>query len=130
MRDYNLETAFLKRMLSYHQSPRGQQVEKSIARAEREYGCALRAVCAVGVVAVVSAVLSQAEFLQSAPPIRLGIVCVIGLAAIICLLAFLTVMAFYRLRLNSLREDSRRIILGLAAARANHPGGSSSPQMP
>jgi hypothetical protein len=123
-RDYDLQTAFLKRMLSCDQSPEGQKIEKSIARAERDHACALRAACAVGLVAVLSAVLLQAEFFQSAPAIGLRIVCVIGLAAIICLPAFLTIMAFYRLRLNTLREDSRRLILRSMEAR-NHKQADS-----
>ncbi len=117
MRDYDSETAFLRRMLTYDQSPQGQQIEKSIACATRDHACALRAVWTVGLLAILSAIVSRAEFFQSPPAIRLRILCVVGLAATICLLAFIIVLVFYRLRLDGLREDSRQVIQRLIEAR-------------
>lgn len=116
MRDYHLETAFLRRMLSYDQSAQAQQIEQSIARAQRDHTCALKAIWTAGLLDILSAILSQTDFFQSGPLLCLRIICVVGLTATICLLAFLAVLVFYRLKLNSLREDSRHLIQQLMDA--------------
>jgi len=110
MGDYNLQTVFLRRMLAYNHCPECEQIEKSIAGAQQDHACVLRAVWRVGSLAMISVLLSQTDFLQSAPSAYLNIVCVTSLAAIICCIAFIGVLVFYRLKLNSLREVSRRLI--------------------
>src|ERR1051326_6610436 len=118
MRDYDRETAFLMRMISYDDKPESRHIQKAIARAQQDHACALRAVWTVGLLAIFSGILSQAEFFQSAPAIRLRIVCVATLTGAICLVTFITVFVFYRLRLNRLREDCRRVIGGIIETQA------------
>jgi hypothetical protein len=110
MRDYKDETAFLVRLLAYDESPRSRDVEQRIARAQRDLACVFKATCTAGLLGLLTSFLSQVEFFQSGPAIRLHIVCVLAIADLICMVAFATVFLIYRRRLNGLRDECRQII--------------------
>ncbi len=110
MSDYNDETAFLRRMLLYDESIESRKMEECIARVQRERACVLRAASTMALLAILSSLLSQVEFFQSEPTVRLRVVCVAGLAALICFVAFVSVLILYRTKLNRLREECRGLI--------------------
>src|SRR5437016_12960867 len=110
MSDYNEQTAFLRRMLSHHESSESKAIEERIARVELDRASLLKAAWMVGLFAALSAFLSQVEFFQADPGIRLHVVCVLALAALICLVTFVGALLVYRAILNGLREDCRRLI--------------------
>jgi len=113
MSDYNQETAFLRRMLLYDESRESRNVEERIARVQRDHTSVCRAAWTMGLLGLLSLVLSQSEFFQSEPPIRLRVLCVAGLAATICLAAFVGVLILYRTKLNTLRNECRDLITKL-----------------
>src|SRR5947209_432999 len=47
MRDYDQETVFLKRMLSYNESAESRQIEQAITRVQRDSACVFKASCRV-----------------------------------------------------------------------------------
>jgi hypothetical protein len=110
MSDYNDETAFLRRLLSYDESFESKNVEQMIARLQRDRACVLKAAWTMGLLAVLSSIISQSEFFQSGSPMRLRVVCVAGLAALICFSAFAVMLVIYRARLNGLRDKCRGLI--------------------
>ena len=115
MRDYDEQTAFLRRMLSYDESAESQKIADAITRVQQDQACVLKALCGVGLIDALFVALSQADFIQADPAIRLRIVCVGALAGVICLLAFAGVLLFYRWKLNGLRDKCRHLIGGWAA---------------
>ena len=117
IRDYNEETAFLVRLLSYHESPKSKDVLERIARTQRDQACVFRATCAAALLGPLTSFLSQVYFFQSGPPIRLHIVCVLAIADLICVAAFATLLLIYCLKLNGLRDECRQIIADVAAKR-------------
>jgi hypothetical protein len=117
MRDYNDETAFLVRMLSYDESHKSRAVQERIVRAQREQACVFKATCTVGLLALLTCFLSQVNFFQSGPEIRLRIVCVLAIADLICMVTFAGVFLIYRLKLRRLRDQCRRIIGDVATRR-------------
>jgi hypothetical protein len=121
MSDYNEETTFLRRILFYDASSESKRVEESIARAHRDCVCVRKAAEFAAVIVVVALVLTQAEFFQSKPNVRLWALCVVGLAALICLLTFLCVLVAYRVKLNRLRDECRNLVRNLVEARLTPP---------
>src|SRR6266850_701761 len=121
MSDYNEETTFLRRILFYDASSESKRVEESIARAHRDCVCVRKAAEFAAVIVVVASVLTQAEFFQSKPNVRLWALCVVGLAALICLLTFLCVLVAYRVKLNRLRDECRNLVRTLVETRLTPP---------
>ena len=121
MSDYNEETTFLRRILFYDTSSESKRVEESIARAHRDCACVRKAAEFAAVIVVVALVLTQAEFFQSKPNVRLWALCVVGLAALICLLTFLCVLIAYRVKLNRLRDECRNLVRSLVETRLTLP---------
>jgi hypothetical protein len=117
IRDYNEETAFLVRLVSYHESPRSKEVLEQIARTQQDQACIFKATCAAALLGLLTSFLSQVYFFQSGPPIRLRIVCVLAIADLICVAAFATLFLIYCLKLNALRDECRQIIGDVAAKR-------------
>src|SRR6476620_2395231 len=117
MRDYNDDTAFLVRLLSYHESPRSKEVLERIARTRRDQVCVFKATCAAALLGLLTSFLSQVYFFQTGPPIRLRIICVLAIADLICVAAFATVLLINHLKLNGLRDECRQIIGDGAAKR-------------
>lgn len=111
------ETAFLMRLLSYDDRVESRQVEAGIARIQSHQACVLKAAWTAGLPGVLSAFLSQIEFFQSGPPIRLRILCVLAIAGLICVLTFVVSLLIYRAKLNELRQQSRELISQLALRR-------------
>jgi hypothetical protein len=110
MRDYNEETAFLRRMLSYDEGFESKETAQRIAQAQREHACVLRAAWTMGLLALLAWVLSQADLFQSGTTIGLRLVCIAGLAALICFVSFVGLLLIYRTRLNRLRDKCRGLI--------------------
>jgi len=117
MSDCNEETTFLRRIPFYDASSESKRVEESIARAHRDCVCVRKAAEFAAVIVVVASVLTQAEFFQSKPNVRLWALCVVGLAALICLLTFLCVLVAYRVKLNRLRDECRNLVRNLVETR-------------
>jgi len=121
MSDYNEETTFLRRILFYDTSSESKRVEESIARVHRDCACVRKAAEFAAVIVVVALVLTQAEFFQSKPNVRLWALCVAGLAALICLVTFLGVLVAYRVKLNRLRDECRNLVRSLVETRLTLP---------
>src|SRR5215831_577310 len=117
MRDYKEETAFLVRLLSYHESPKSKDILERIARTREDQACVFKATCTAALLGLITSGLSQVYFFQSGPPIRLRIICVMAIADLICVAAFATVFLIYCLKLNGLRDECRQIIGEMAARR-------------
>jgi hypothetical protein len=121
MSDYNEETTFLRRILFHDTSSESKRVEESIARMHRDCACVRKAAEFSAVIVVVALVLTQAEFFQSTPNVRLWALCVVGLASLICLVAFLCVLVVYRMKLNLLRNECRNLVRNLVETRLTPP---------
>jgi hypothetical protein len=117
MRDYEHETEFLVRLLSYQESARSKDILERIAHTQRDQACVFKATCAAALLGLLTSFLSQVYYFQTGPPIRLRIVCVLAIADLICVFAFETLYLIYRLKLNALRDECRQIIGAVAARR-------------
>ena len=121
MSDYHEETTFLRRILFYDTSSESKRVEESIARVHRDCACVRKAAEFAAVIVAVALVLTQAEFFQSKPNVRLWALCVVGLAAMICLVAFLCVLVVYHMKLSRLRDECRTLVRNLVETRLTPP---------
>ena len=121
MSDYHQETTFLRRILLYDASSKSKRVDELIVRVHRDHACVRKATEFAAVIVLIALVLSQAEFFQSEPKVRLWALSVIGIAAVICLVTFLCVLAVYRVKLNRLRNECRSLIRNLVETRLTVP---------
>lgn len=121
MSDYNEETTFLRTILLYDASSKSKRVDELIVRMHRDHACVRKATQFAAVIVLMALVLSQAEFFQSEPKVRLWALSVIGIAAAICLVTFLCVLVVYRVKLNRLRNECRSLIRNLVETRITPP---------
>lgn len=121
MSDYNEETTFLRRILLYDPGSKSKRVDELIDQVHRDRARVRKATEFAAVIVLLVAVLSQAEFFQSEPNVRLWPLSVLGITAVICLVTFLGVLVFYRVKLNRLRNECRGLIRNLVETRLSLP---------
>jgi uncharacterized membrane protein len=116
-------TEFLRHCLLYEESEERQELEKGIARVQREARCVRRATWLMAIlIALVVACFGYGtifvnNFPDEAPPFILNLIYALGLGSMISLLAFVVLDLVYRNKLNRHREECRQRVARLLKSR-------------
>ena len=139
MSEYQRETAFLRRCLSYHDSPESRKLDECLTQLLRNQDCVRRAMELMVIIAGLAVVgLSGAAiylndysngFSQSFTQIAVRCLCVLGAGAFLSLLAFAAVGIFYRLEMNEWRDECRVLITTLIESRCGKPAPDCTESM-
>jgi len=127
MSEHQKETAFLRRLISFDHSDERHKLDEGIIQAQRDGQCVRRAAAlmalftALGAVGVGYGAVLQENFPYGKSRFVLDLLCGLGLASLICLLSFGALMLAYRRKLNSLREEGRRLVITNLEARLGQP---------
>lgn len=121
------ETAFLRQVLLYEDTPERYQLEERIAQDQRNERCARRAVWLMAFLAALAfgglcySAIFLPDFPQNKPHFIAKIFAVLGLGSLICLPAFVGCWGGYRRKLNQRREECRRLATQFLEARLRKP---------
>ena len=129
--EHQRDTAFLRQCLRYDDSAERHELEERIAQVQRKDRCVQRAVWLMilltglsGAGLAYGAVL-QENFSYGEAWFVVRLLCEIGLASLICLVAFVGLFMVYRMELNRLREQCRRLATTLLESRLGNPAATS-----
>jgi hypothetical protein len=117
MTEYQKQTAFLRRIMQMEDSDECRHLEKRITQALRDERCiqcatwwmALFTLLAAAGLAYGAALFANFPYNES--QVVTKVVCVLGLASLICLVTFLGLLMNYRIRMNRLRDECRRLVI-------------------
>lgn len=127
MSEHQIETAFLRRVILYDDSEEPLKLNKSIAQVQQDERCVQRMAAAMalflmlGLACVGYGVILQENFPYNLPRPVINVFCGLVLASMICLVAFAGLLAVYRMKLNRLREECRRLVARLLESHLGKP---------
>jgi len=146
MNEHQRHTEFLREIIRYDDTEERHKLEGRIAEVKRDDRCVKRAArfmalfVALSVAGVGYGAVLQDNFPYGKFGFLVRFTCELGLAAVICLAVFMTLLAVYRVRLNRLRDECRRVVnrilesqLGkphVLKSRSGRPEASISPDGP
>ena len=125
--DHERDMAFLRHCIRYDDSAKRHQLEERIAQVQRNDRCVRRAVWLMTLLTALSgAGLAYSAVLQENFPYGkssfvIRVLCEVGLASLISLVAFVGLLMAYRMELNRLREQCRRLATTLLESRLGKP---------
>lgn len=127
MSEHQIETAFLCSIILYDDSDEPLKLNKSIAQLQHHERCVQRMAGVMVLFLILgSAGIGYGVILQDNFPYNLhqhviNVFCGFVLASLICLTVFAGLLAFYRMKLNRLREECRRLVARLLESHLGKP---------
>src|SRR5581483_6090963 len=137
MSEHQRETAFLRHIISRGESAECRKLEKRIAQVQANQRCVQRVASVMSLFPFLALAgigyggILVESFPNGGSELVFRLLCVLGLASMICLVGFAGLLAVYRLELNELREECRRVVKRLvephlvkspiARPPSNHP---------
>jgi len=129
--EHERDTAFLRCCLRYDDSTKRHQLEARIAQVQRNDRCVRRVMWLMALLTLLSgaglaysAVLLE-NFAYGKALLITKLLSEVGLAGLISVVAFVGLLIAYRMELNRLREECRRLFTTLLESRLGKPGATS-----
>jgi hypothetical protein len=116
MNEHQRHTEFLREIIRYDDTEERHKLEGRIVEVQRDERCVKRAARLMALfVALSAAGVGYGAVLQDNFPygkfgFLVRFICELGLAAVICLAVFAVLLAVYRVRLNRLRDEFRKVV--------------------
>jgi hypothetical protein len=127
MSEHQIETAFLRSIISYDNSDETLKLQKSIAQLQHDERCVQRMAWAMvlfltlGLAGVGYGVVLQENFPYNLDHHVINVFCGFVVASLICLVAFVGLLAVYRRKLNRLRGECRQVVARTLESRLGKP---------
>lgn len=127
MSEHQKDTAFLRRIILYDDTNEQFELQKRITQLQRDENCVRRmmsmllVVAALGIAALAYGAVLEEDFSYREFRFVIRILFDLGAASLICLLALAGLLVIYRMRMNKLREQCRRLIASLMASHLGEP---------
>ena len=136
MNEHQTETAFLRHIILHADGERCRQLAKSLEQVRRDTRCVRRVASVtawlplLALAGIAYGALLQANFPYNGSELVFGVLCELGLASLICLAGLAGLLTVYRKRLNRLRKEARRLVIGFLASRLGEPDTATPPGSP
>jgi Zn-dependent protease with chaperone function len=123
MNEYRKQAAFLKHLVSHDESGESRLLLERLEQAEKNERCIFMACVLVSVIALFglaglaySAVLLP-QFFDSSMHVIIRLFGALGLGSLLCLILFVGLWIRYRMAVNKLHEEGRRLAMRLLETR-------------
>lgn len=136
MTEHQKDTAFLTRAIRFDDTEERRALEEKITQVQRDTRCVKRAIVLMAIAgALAVAGFAYGTFLLENFPYGkhqtiVRIIYLIGLTSLLSLGTFSFLLLFYRLKLDGLREDCRRLVTKLLECPPQRAGGREMTQDP
>jgi len=127
------ETPLLLHIIRHDDGEEGRRLEESIAQVQRDDRCVQRTASVTALFALLAIVGVACETVEpdifpfAGSQLVLRVLCVLGLASLICLVVFAGLLMRFRMKLNRLRKEGRRLAARVLERCLGQPGLAASP---
>ena len=127
MLEHHKDTAFLRQVILYDETPERHRLEERITKTQREETCVRRATWLMALFVGLSlagigySVVFLDDPLRNEPHLAIKTFSVTGLGSFMCMIVFMFLGAGYRKELCRCREDCRRLAAKVLEARLGKP---------
>jgi hypothetical protein len=125
--EHQIETAFLRSLIRCYDSDEPLKLKRSIAQVQHDERCVRRVAWVMilflmlALAGVGYGVILERDFPYNLPQHVVNFVCALVLALLICLAAFAGLLTVYRRKLNRLRLECLRLVIGLLESPLGEP---------